>query len=310
MEYRWRRSDCKDIYFFHLILTLRAAGPASHDTVDRCGPAAYDCGRGDLPLQHGPGQRRGRLRSRRCSRGRFGGHRVHPQEEARLAPRQAARRQGLRRDPQPRRSVSAPHRLRVGQVPQPRRVLGPRHRHHDDPRRRVHPLLRLLQHRHRSAPRVRPRRATPRRRGGGAHAAQAHRHHQRQPRRTARRRRGNLGRDHPRDPPAQPRHVDRGAHPRFLRRLGRAATGLGRAAGDPQPQHGDGAADVQGCPAAGDLRAVHRAAPPGEGAGPDGQDRDHGGHRRTSSRGRRADAGRDRRHPRGRRQPRRPGDEP
>ena len=53
---------------------------------------------------------------------------------------------------------------------------------------------------------------------------EARRHHQRQSRRAARWRRGSLGRDDPPDSPAIARHERRSAHPRFLRRLGCAAT--------------------------------------------------------------------------------------
>ncbi len=51
---------------------------------------------------------------------------------------------GLRAPPGPDAGTRAAHGLRGGALSEPRRVLEPRHRHVHDPRRRLHPGVRVL----------------------------------------------------------------------------------------------------------------------------------------------------------------------
>ena len=69
------------------------------------------------------------------------------------------------------RGPRAQHGLRGGPLPEHRGVLGPAHRHDHDPRRHVHPGLRLLRRQDRPPDLVRRRRAAPRRGGRRGHAA-------------------------------------------------------------------------------------------------------------------------------------------
>ena len=79
--------------------------------------------------------------------------------------RELPRPQGPAPRPEPQ------HRLRGGPLPEHRRVLGPAHGHDHDPRRHLHPRLRLLRREDRPPDLVRRRRAAPRRRGGRRAAA-------------------------------------------------------------------------------------------------------------------------------------------
>ena len=81
------------------------------------------------------------------------------------------------------------HRLRGGQLPQRRRVLGARHRDVHDPRRRLHPALRVLQRPDGKADLERPARADARRRQRQADGPAPRRRHLGGPRRPARLRR-------------------------------------------------------------------------------------------------------------------------
>ena len=81
------------------------------------------------------------------------------------------------------------HRLRGGQLPERRRVLGARHRDLHDPRRRLHPALRLLQRADRRADLERPARAAAGREPGEADGPAPRRGHLGRPRRPARLRR-------------------------------------------------------------------------------------------------------------------------
>ena len=79
--------------------------------------------------------------------------------------RQLPRAQGPAPRPEPQ------HGLRGGPLPEHRGVLGPAHRDDHDPRRHLHPGLRVLRGQDRPADLVRRRRAAPRRRGGRRAAA-------------------------------------------------------------------------------------------------------------------------------------------
>ena len=89
-----------------------------------------------------------------------------PATPPRLDPRPDAVRRQLPRPQGPAPRPGAQHGLRGGPLPQHRGVLGPAHRHDHDPRRHLHPGLRVLRGQDRPAHLVRRRRAAPRRRGG------------------------------------------------------------------------------------------------------------------------------------------------
>ena len=95
-----------------------------------------------------------------------------------------------------------PHRLRGGQLPQRRRVLGARHRDLHDPRRRLHPPLRLLQRADGQADLERPAGAAARRQPGEEDGPAPRGGHLGRPRRPARLRRQRLRRRDPLDPHA------------------------------------------------------------------------------------------------------------
>ena len=179
------------------------------------------------------------------------------------------------------------HGLRGGALPEHRGVLGPAHRDGHDPRRRVHPGLRLLRHQDRQAHLVRRRRAAPRRRGGRRHAPRPRRGHERRPRRPARRRRRRLRRDDPRDPRPQPAHGRRGPDPGLQRRGAAAADRDGGRAGHPQPQPRDRAAPPEARPQARPLgpdarrcSSGRRSTPPEYGNEVAHQEQPHGRPRR------------------------------
>ena len=85
----------------------------------------------------------------------------------------------------------------------------------DDPRRRLHARLHLLQCRDRPAGSARPARARARRRGGRRARARACRRHLGRSRRSRRRRRRAFRAHHRGDPRRRRRHDDRGADPGF-----------------------------------------------------------------------------------------------
>ena len=184
-----------------------------------------------------------------------------------LDPRADAVGRQLPRPQAPAPRPPAQHGLRGGPLPEHRGVLGPAHRHDHDPRRHLHPGLRVLRRQDRPPDLVRRRRAAPRRRGGGRHASRARRRDQRRPRRPARRRVADLRRDHQLHARASPGHGHRGPHP-GLRRLRRsAADGHGRPAGHPQPQPRDRAAAPEAGPQAGPLGPLAVRPSPGQGDG-------------------------------------------
>ncbi len=147
--------------------------------------------------------------------------------------RELPRPQGPAARPQPQ------HGVRGGALPEHGRVLGAAHRDRDDPRRRLHPGVRLLRDQDRQAHVVRRRRAAPGGRGGRGHAPRPRRRHLGGTRRPARRRGRRLRRDHPRAPPPRAPDGRRGPHPGLQRRGGAAANGDGGRARHPQPQPGD-----------------------------------------------------------------------
>ena len=130
--------------------------------------------------------------------GRGGGRLDRPAAPPRLDPGEAALGRELPRPQAPAPRPEPQHGLRGGPLPEHRRVLGPAHRHDHDPRRHLHPRLRLLQRQDRPADLVRRRRAAPGRRGALGARAGARRRDVRRPRRPARRRRARLRRDDPR----------------------------------------------------------------------------------------------------------------
>ena len=103
--------------------------------------------------------------------------------------RQLPRAQGAAPRPRPQ------HGLRGGPLPEHRGVLGPAHGHDHDPRRHLHPGLRVLRRQDRPPDLVRRRRAAPRRRGDRRARSRARRRHLGRPRRPARRRVERLRRD-------------------------------------------------------------------------------------------------------------------
>src|SRR3954465_9260519 len=138
--------------------------------------------------------------------------RAEARAQARLAQGPHARRGPLRRGPPRARGTEAPHRLRRGELPEHRRMLGERHRDGDVDGRRLHPGMSLLRRRlgNPSASRS-PRAATPRRSGRPA-APRLSRGHQRQSRRIARRRGRALRPGHRGTAARRPAHPGRGAH--------------------------------------------------------------------------------------------------
>ena len=94
------------------------------------------------------------------------------------------------------------HGLRGGELPERRRVLGARHGDVHDPRRRLHPPLRLLQRADGRADLERPARAAAGRDPGQEDGPAPRGHHLGRPRRPARLRRRRLRRRDPLDPDA------------------------------------------------------------------------------------------------------------
>ena len=221
-----------------------------------------------------------------------------------MDPRAGAAGARLRAAQGPDARARSPHGVRGGPLPEPRRVLEPRHGHVHDPRRRVHARLRLLR-REDGAARgaARPGRGAPRRRGRGAHGPASRRRHLGQQRRPPGRRRGRVRRDDRRDPRARPGLRGRGADPGLQGPLGRARRGAPGPPRHPQPQRRDGAAPLPDRACGGQLRSIARAPGPFEGRGSRDQERHHARPRRGAGRGRGDDPGDPRlvdRHPHGR----------
>ena len=122
--------------------------------------------------------------------------------QAAVAEGPGARRADLPAAEEVDRGRQPAHRLRGGQLPERRRVLGARHRDLHDPRRRLHPPLRLLQRADRRADLERPARAAARRDPGEEDGPAPRRRHLGRPRRPARLRRRRLRRRDPLDPDA------------------------------------------------------------------------------------------------------------
>ena len=189
--------------------------------------------------------------------------------------------------------LEAAHGVRVGVVPQHRRVLGPARAHHHDPRRHLHAQLPVLRRadgpaRCRSMP---TSRAAWREALVEARAA-PHRHHLGRSRRHARRRRGALGGDDPRRSrracPEMTLEVLTGD---FKGDTADVDTVLARAARCVRAQPGDGAAAVQAGARAGALRPqLRRARACAQAARRGGQDRPHARARRGARRGARGAA--------------------
>ena len=159
------------------------------------------------------------------------------------------------------------HRLRGGQLPQRRRVLGARHRDLHDPRRRLHPPLRLLQREDGGADLERPAGAAARRQPGEADGPAPRRRHLGRPRRPARLRGERLRRHDPLDPDAGARLQGRGPDPRLPRPGDAAGEGDPRAARRLQPQRRDGAAPLPEGAARLAVPALGAGAADGEGDG-------------------------------------------
>ncbi len=159
------------------------------------------------------------------------------------------------------------HRLRGGQLPQRRRVLGARHGDLHDPRRRLHPPLRLLQREDGRADLERPAGAAARRQPGEADGPAPRGRHLGRPRRPARLRGERLRRRDPLDPHAGAGLQGRDPHPRLPRPGDAAGQGDPRAARRLQPQRRDGAAALpDGAPRL-QVPALGPGAEDGEGDG-------------------------------------------
>ena len=131
------------------------------------------------------------------------------------------------------------HGLRGGPLPEHRGVLGPAHRHDHDPRRHVHPGLRLLRRQDRPPDLVRRRRAAPRRRGGRRARASSTSSSPASPATTCpTAARGSSPRRSSRCA-RRARDGHRGPDPGLRRRRRPAADRHGRPAGHPQPQPRD-----------------------------------------------------------------------
>ncbi len=159
------------------------------------------------------------------------------------------------------------HGLRGGELPQRRRVLGARHRDLHDPRRRLHPPLRLLQREDGRADLERPAGAAARRQPGEEDGAAPRGRHLGRPRRPARLRGERLRRRDPLDPDAGAGLQGRDPHPRLPRPGDAAGEGDPRAARRLQPQRRDGAAALPGGAPRLQVPALGPGAEDGEGDG-------------------------------------------
>ena len=175
-----------------------------------------------------------------------------------------------------------PHGLRGGGVPQRRRVLGARHGHVHDPRRRLHTALRVLQRPDRNPDLERPAGAAPRRQPGEEDGPAPRRDHLGRSRRPAGLRRRRVRRRDPLDPPTGGRLQGGGAHAGLPRPGDAAREGDPRAPRRLQPQRRDRAPALpEGAPRLG-LPPLRPRAADGEGdgrlrrrdqVGPDGRPR-------------------------------------
>ena len=159
------------------------------------------------------------------------------------------------------------HGLRGGQLPQRRRVLGARHGDLHDPRRRLHPALRLLQREDGRADLERPAGAAAGRQPGEDDGAAPRRRHLGRPRRPARLRGERLRRRDPLDPDAGAGLQGRDPHPRLPRPGDAAGQGDPRAPRRLQPQRRDGAAPLPDGPPRLPVPALGPGAAAGEGDG-------------------------------------------
>ena len=158
-------------------------------------------------------------------------------------------------------AVEPPLGVRGGALPQRRGVLGGPHRDLHDPGRRLHAQLRLLRGDARAARLGGPRGARARgaRRAGAR--PRARRDHVGEPRRPRRRRGRPLRGDDAGRPTARAWVPGRAADPRLPGRCRVAPDGDRRGSGRAQPQHGDGAASLQGRAARRAVRAHARPVP-------------------------------------------------
>ena len=130
------------------------------------------------------------------------------------------------------------------------------HRHVHDPRRHLHPPLRLLQRQDRQADVERPARARPRRAVGGQDGPQARGDHERRPRRSPRLRSARVRRRHPPDQTAGAELQSRSLDPRLPRRGDAARQGDRRTTRRVQPQRRGRPPPVPGGAAGFNLRPV------------------------------------------------------
>ena len=170
------------------------------------------------------------------------------------------------------RGGQPPHGLRGGELPERRRVLGARDRHLHDPRRRLHPPLRLLQRADRQADLERPAGAAARRQPGQADGAQPRGRHLGGPRRPPRLRRERLRRRDPLDPQARPRLQGRGPDAGLPRPGDATREGDRGAPRRLQPQRRDRAPPLSGRQARIRLHALGARPADGEGDGRRGGD--------------------------------------
>ena len=149
------------------------------------------------------------------------------------------------------RGLEPQHRLRGGPLPEHRGVLGPAHRDDHDPRRHLHPSLRLLRRQDRPPDLVRRRRAAARRRGRRRDAASSTSSSRASPATTCpTAARGSSPRRSARCASASPGMGIEVLIPDFDGADDAAADGHGRAARHPQPQPRDRAAAPEAGPQA------------------------------------------------------------
>ena len=171
-----------------------------------------------------------------------------PRAQAAVAEGAGARRPDLPQAEEGDRGRQPAHRLRGGQLPERRRVLGARHRDLHDPRRRLHPPLRLLQRADGRPDLERPARAAAGRDPGEEDGPAPRGRHLGRPRRPARLRRLRLRRRDPLDPDDGPGVQGRGADARLPRPGDAAGEGDPRAPRRLQPQRRDGPAPLPAGP--------------------------------------------------------------
>ena len=176
---------------------VRAEAPERRRARSRC--------RHEHPLALQPGRR---------PRARHGRGAALRRAQAGVVQAPRARQRPLPRAARDDRGPGPPHGLPGGGLPQHRRVLGARHGHLHDPRRHVHPALRLLQREDGEAHAQRPAGAAARGAVGEEDGPAPRGGHERRPRRPARPRRVGLRRGDPLDPPLRPRAARSRCSPR------------------------------------------------------------------------------------------------